>query len=83
METKHILKQIDPCFYKSLFRSFDMTKEEEIDLILKVAKDYEDLIGLSGKTVNNSKIVRQLLGLVSFVDFEDKQKLIIWQMIAQ
>lgn len=77
MEAKHILKQIDRSFYKSLCRSFEMTKEEENELILKVAKEYEDLLGLSGKVLDSSEIARQLLGLISFADLEDKQKLIM------
>jgi hypothetical protein len=52
-----------------------MEKEEEEALLVKVAADYEDALGLVGKPVDGTEIAMQLPGLVSFSDFEDKKKL--------
>ncbi|CAN6345714.1 unnamed protein product, partial [Urochloa humidicola] len=72
-EAKHILKQIHRRFYISLFRSFDMTESEKNELIIKIASEH----GLSEEPLDPNEIAAQLLGLISFADFEDKKKLIM------
>jgi TPP-dependent trihydroxycyclohexane-1,2-dione (THcHDO) dehydratase len=76
-QAKRILNQVDRSYYKCLFGSFPMEKEEDEALLVKVAADYEDVLGLVGKPMDDTEIAMQLLGLVSFADFEDKKKLIV------
>jgi hypothetical protein len=69
-----------------------MEKEEEEALLVKVAADYEDALGLDGKPVDGTEIAMQLPGteiamqlpgLVSFSDFKDKKKLRVSSAISE
>jgi hypothetical protein len=59
-----------------------MEKEEEEALLVKVAADYEDALGLDGKPVDGTEIAMQLPGLVSS-DFKDKKKLRVSSAISE
>ncbi|WVZ88021.1 hypothetical protein U9M48_034583 [Paspalum notatum var. saurae] len=80
-KAKQVLKQINKPLHDSLFTA-DMTEEEVLKSVLELAQDYqkedyqkESVVG--NKELNSAMLSKQILSLISFVDLEDKKRLLL------
>ncbi|KAG2588825.1 hypothetical protein PVAP13_5NG224848 [Panicum virgatum] len=72
---KAILKVIDRPLFRSLLKSFPMTEMEEQKHLLDLAAEYQEQ-DPQHKSLSLSEIAQQLLGLLAFLDFYDKKRLL-------